>query len=541
MALRKAVRWSILVGVAVVIALVAVFAGVLVETGDEGSSDLEIYIGEQIRGTVNSYLKPQLEFTKPDYQYPKTVTIENVRITSRDPSRDGRVVDIIRIRRATLELGEIPEIGQPLLIERVRLEKPELRLLAIGPNDGSLIGFSDLLKESPEKADPATPSNSKLTDVLRIRLIQLVGGVISYDPRAPDGKVMELDNINTTLEIEPDESGWYGLRTKVMREPIFSATIDGRFNVNDAIAKISAVELKMELGEEANRTLPPDLQSIMDQYHIQGTLTLNASGEINFNDMMSSELNVEADLRDGLATFDNYRVKIDKFVLKSQMKNQAIKLDHFEVRAMKGVVFATGHLALTGEQQASIEFEAEAIDLSTLDRALVESELPKPDDKKEPSPLRGIVTAKFNLAAPLTAVMEKASGSGFVTLKDGRLVRVPVLQQLEAAVSAATDVFSKGKPSDQLHVEFKLEGDHALIQKLDMRTPSLAVRGGGTIGFDGKLDLSLNGGPLEKVQGLFGKIGEFTAKLTDELAKYRVTGTVEKPEFGIKVAPGLFN
>lgn len=580
MVMRKAIRWTVLGVASVVIALVLVFSGVLMETGDQGSSDLEVYIGEQIRSAVNDVLKPQLEFTKPDYQYPKTVTIENVRITASDPMRDGRSVDIIRIRRATLELSEIPSVGEPLRIERVTLDKPELRLVAMGTENASLIGFSDLLKKSStsDTVEPATPSTTKLTDVFRIRFIQLVGGVIEYDPRSESGKAMRLDNISTTLEVEPTDDGWYELRTNIQREPILSIGIEGRFNINDAIAKIKSLNVKMELGEGANKTMPPQMQSFVQEHQLRGTLDMNVSGEINFNDMTKSTATLDADLRKGFATFEKYRLPIDKMLVKAKLVGESIEMNHFEIRALDGVIFATGKLSLTGEQEASLDFEAENLDLSKLDAALATSTPPSSetaspsaaDDQSksasesnkdadndaakdakqkssetkpasQPSPLRGKLNAKFALAAPLAAITTEAAGQGSVTLRDGRLVRVPILKQLEFAVAKATDVFSSGKPSDHLHVEFKLVGDHAKIDKIDLRTPAMAMRGQGTVHFDGKLDLSLNGGPLEKVQNLFGKLGEFTSLITDKLAKYRVTGTVEKPEFGITIAPGLFD
>jgi hypothetical protein len=66
-----------------------------------------------------------------------------------------------------------------------------------------------------------------------------------------------------------------------------------------------------------------------------------------------------------------------------------------------------------------------------------------------------------------------------------------------------------------------------------------ALRGHGDIYFDTRMDMLFNAGPVEKIQSLLGKIGDFLGRITDEISAYTVTGTLAEPKVGVKVAPNL--
>ena len=70
---------------------------------------------------------------------------------------------------------------------------------------------------------------------------------------------------------------------------------------------------------------------------------------------------------------------------------------------------------------------------------------------------------------------------------------------------------------------------------MNFATDSVAARGRGTVGLDHTLDLTLNGGPLEKVQSKLGEFGKIIGAVTDSIASYRVTGTLENAGVSVEV------
>jgi hypothetical protein len=49
----------------------------------------------------------------------------------------------------------------------------------------------------------------------------------------------------------------------------------------------------------------------------------------------------------------------------------------------------------------------------------------------------------------------------------------------------------------------------------------------------------LNAGAVEKIESMLGSVGAFLGKMTDEVSAYTLTGTLDEPTVGIKVAPNL--
>src|SRR5437868_6081168 len=87
--------------------LVGVGIGVTVwYVGQKGTSPLERWIGAQLQKVATGYLNPTLSFNDLDYQYPSTVVLTNVKLTSADPANAGKTVDVLAVKKLTLELAE---------------------------------------------------------------------------------------------------------------------------------------------------------------------------------------------------------------------------------------------------------------------------------------------------------------------------------------------------------------------------------------------------------------------------------------------------
>jgi hypothetical protein len=61
------------------------------------------------------------------------------------------------------------------------------------------------------------------------------------------------------------------------------------------------------------------------------------------------------------------------------------------------------------------------------------------------------------------------------------------------------------------------------------------LRGHGDIYLDSRLDLVVEGGPVQKLENELGEVGDVLGEITETLIRARVTGTVGKPKIGIEV------
>jgi hypothetical protein len=61
------------------------------------------------------------------------------------------------------------------------------------------------------------------------------------------------------------------------------------------------------------------------------------------------------------------------------------------------------------------------------------------------------------------------------------------------------------------------------------------LRGHGDVSFDSRLDLAVDGGPVQKVENELGAVGDVLGEITETLLRARVTGTLGEPKVGIEV------
>jgi len=529
-------------------------------TGGEGSSALEQWIGSELRSVAAAHLNAELSFENPDYQYPLTIVVENIRLTVPDPAGAGEKVDIIRIGKATLTVAEIPETGKPLQIERVVLEQPQFSFVNISATDARLIGFSNLVKTSdqPPAAEPsiATPS-TKITDVFRIRLVHILNGTIHYDPRDSDKRAMMLDRINMALNVEPDEQGWYKLSTRIDRAPISELMVNGRFNLNDNIAEIAELSLAVELGGD-NQSLPPQMQRALADHDLRGKLTAKAKGTIKFDDWINAKIDLDVALNDGNVSFGDYRLNLPHVSLAAAMTDRKVIVHQLNANLLSGT------LAGSGEIQVEAPFYAEAkmrgdelrihqvlkaaaiVNANAKTNADTKGSAEAPPPVMEELPFRGIASFQVAARAPAGSITTQLSGTGHFSLREGRIINVPAINQFEDGLAGITGSKNiKGTlagANDSIDLQFNFKNDRMRIDKLDYRSAIVAARGKGEMLLDGfVLNLIVHGGPIEKLQSLLGPVGDLTALLTDRVAKYHITGPVSDPKVKAIIAEGVFD
>ena len=141
-----------------------------------------------IVGIANSYLVPQIAFDGLTYQAPGTVVLTGVRLTAPDGTR------ILEMDSMTVTLAQVPRIGEPIVIERIALGAPTIRLISTQLPDGSMgfAGLSPIVKGGLNKdVDATTPveveENFQLSRVLQLREIVITNGSFFYD--AGDGSL----------------------------------------------------------------------------------------------------------------------------------------------------------------------------------------------------------------------------------------------------------------------------------------------------------------------------------------------------------------
>jgi hypothetical protein len=124
---------------------------------------------------------------------------------------------------------------------------------------------------------------------------------------------------------------------------------------------------------------------------------------------------------------------------------------------------------------------------------------------------------------------------------------IPLVRVLGNTITRGANLLSgrggKGQQgSDRATVVFDLCGAGARCDQMTYVGALFAARGRGTVSFAQALDLVVNAGPLEKMQTVIGgRVGRVFGRVTDALANYRVTGTVQQPRMAVELVGGTVN
>ncbi len=149
------------------------------------------------------------------------------------------------------------------------------------------------------------------------------------------------------------------------------------------------------------------------------------------------------------------------------------------------------------------------------------------DQKREWVVGRGVLEVETVDEAPPRA-------RGVVDVHDSRLVYLPIIVDFVELLAAAA-LGMELPAADKAQLEFAVHDERVHVNKAEITSTVVALRGDGDVFYDGRLDLLVNAGALEKVQSKLGLVGDVFGVLSDKLVRYQVTGTVEEPE--LKVRP----
>ncbi len=488
------------------------------------------YVRRQVEAIAAAHLHPELKFDDFKYIYPGTVEIYNARLLADAPELPKRKLVILGADVITLTLAEVPKIGRPIVIERIAFDKPVLQLITDQPGGTEFYGFSKLVRDDDETPPAVRDEPVKLSDVFKLRHIVLTDGHIVYDTRADDAGPMVLDGVNTELRLsDDDDAGWHTLDLSFAREPVVALDGDGRINLDTMMLELAELTLDATVSREFDRTLPPQLQTLLRRYDVKGELAITLSGAVNLNDPEAGDVKLNANLTGAQMVIDKYIVPIDRLAASVTVAERVMRLDGLSLDALGGRTTGNGQMALAGDRAARFTIE---FDGPRLERTLVADEF-----GEQALPYAGRLDGQVRIEGPLAKFTTHAGGGGELRLTEARLVKLPIAQDVAEAGREALALQTADEPTHNhtARIDFVLAGDRVNITDMQARTGAIAVRGKGDVYFNSTLDLRLNGGPIEKVQSMLGAAGRILGAVTDALIAYKITGTLDEPKVRVKV------
>jgi hypothetical protein len=464
--------------------------------------------------------------------------LDHLTLSSPDPASPGHSVTILAVKQARLELAEIPRRGAPIRFSEVILDSPEIHALAATPGGASLVGFSNLVKDSADSRKPgaAAPAPLKLSDILLIRHVAIINGTASYDPRMPDTPPIWLDAINAGLDLTPAGTssgpGLYTIATTISRKPAFDLAVQGQMDIDTLTLELAKLELTLDLQEKNAHFLPPELQKLLQTFEITGLLRVTAAGSLPLADWRQLALRSTGELTAARVAAGPHQLAVDAWNWDAQVGRGGVLIRQSDAHLLGGELHVAGTIPLGGADPARLQLNVGGIQIQQILRATHPGEVPQ---------YAGNLDAAITFSAPPTRWNQQATGGGTISLRQGRIDNIPVLGNIFTDVGNLMKHPLGGGThalTDTAEASFTFAGDGLRFDRFAGTAGALALRGGGTLGFDQRLDLRLNGGPMEGLQNSLGAVGAVWASMSDAMAGYRVGGTLEDPKVSMEIGGG---
>jgi uncharacterized protein involved in outer membrane biogenesis len=510
---RKLVLYP-LIGVLVIAAGVV---GLWCWLGVPGPSPLKQWIGSQVKSIANSYLNPRLDFDNLDYQSPYSVTLTKFRLSVDDPDNAGKTLDVIYVEKLRLELAEIPSEGKPIRIKEMILDHPKINAIS-ARRDGKFMGFSNMLRDTTQAGTQPAQESSRLSDVFQITLLQIIDGQMVYESRGSGQPPMILDAINSRLDVQKDQQGWYKLAATLDRKPVLALNAKGRLDLDHMVLAMDAVQLDIELGEKQYSTLPASLQQMLREHEVTGALKLTASGQLPLGDPVLGDLTATLSMDSAHFVAGEYKGEAHNLKANLLLKDRHAVLDRLDADTLRGKVHLDVNVGLISPFDGRIQLTARDIRLQDTLRAA--------GGGTGPTKYKGIMDADILLTGPMDKILTQSGGSGWVKLHNGRLVGLRIMSGIGEALSQKIKSipFIGGQTqsypdTDTADLEFQFMGDKVHFTKIDAQTSTFAITGHGDAWFDKRLALMLNGGQPDKLRAATSGGGGSGNQVVDALGK----------------------
>jgi AsmA protein len=411
----------------------------------------------------------------------------------------------------------------PLLSGKVEVEEITLRqpVITVIKNQKGVLNVATIgrkgvpVPEKPSRAPiPSTEGPLKILALLAVDRVSIDGGKLTYRDlsaaKPTEYVLQDMEVLLQSVRLGQTPSLHFGSLVQPFNLPV---KLDGTFGPLKETMDIDAINFQLGVGKTdftitgsaAGNDATVNISSpLVSTANLPVTLSLNKPVEIK-------NLQIVADVKGQEAKLSSLSFQL----FDGQVKGQGKMIAGSEVPPFKGTVAIQG-LQLGSALKAVAETPVSVSGTAGADLSLQGRGFSMPD---------------------LTKALE---GSGHLAVKDGKIEGVNLLQEVVSALKVAGISVGDAKATAFSTIETDLAIKQGVInvQRLLMDSHDFQATGGGTIGFDQRLNLVVN---LNLSQDISQKIAAASPVVKIALKDGRlnlpltITGTAQAPSYGVDV------
>ena len=419
---------------------------------------------------------------------------------------------------SSLDVGVklMPLLSRSVEVEEITLHNPVITVIKNknGVLNAATIGRKGVpVPEKPSRAPIPSPEGPlKILALLAVDRVSIDGGKLTYRDLSAanpvDYVVQDLEFLLREVRLGQTPHLHVAALVQPFKVPM---TLDGTFGPLKESMDIDAINFQLAIGKT------------------DFTITGSAAGNDATLNISSSVINT-ANLPLPLPL--KQPVELKDFTIVADVKGQEAKLTALAFQLFDGQVKGQGKM-IAGSEVPPFKgaVTIQGLQLGPALAAVAETPLSVSGTAGADLSLQG---RGFSMP-DLTKALE---GSGHVAIKDGKIEGVNILQEVVAALNVVGMTLGEAKATAFSTIETDLMIKQGMInvQRLLMDSHDFQATGGGTIGFDQRLNLLVNLNLSQEVsQKLAGASPVVRVALKDGRLSLplTVTGTAHAPSYGV--------
>jgi AsmA protein len=422
---------------------------------------------------------------------------------------------------ASLTSLDIGVTLMPLLSGKVEVEEITLRnpVVTVIKNKSGVLNVSTIGRtgvaapKTPSRAPiPSTEGPLKILALLAVDQVSLAGGILTYRDqsasKATEYVMQDLEILLQGVRLGQSPTLHVGMLVQPLNLPV---KLDGTFGPVKESTDLDAINLRLALGKT--------------DFTITGkTVGRNASLNISAPVINTANLPIALPLQKP--------VEVKDLRITAEIQGQDVQLQDLSFQLFDGQVAAEGKLTSGSETTPFTgKMMIQQMQLGPALNALATTQVS----------ISGTAGATLNVQGrgfSMPDLTKSLEGTGHVAVKDGKIEGVNLLEEVISILNVSGIALDHVKATafSTIETDLAVKEGTLYVQRLLMDSRDFQATGGGTIGFDQKLNLVVN---LNLSQELSQKIARSSpaAKLAMKEGRVSlplvITGTAQAPSYGL--------
>ena len=458
----------------------------------------------------------------------RKVQLKDIRLTIW-PRIGARVADLVVLDDPAFDSSPFAsltslDIGvklMPLLSGKVEVEEITLRdpVITVIKNKSGVLNVSTIgrtgveLPKTPSRAPiPSTEGPLKILALLAVDRVSIAGGKLTYRdlsaPKPTEYILQDMELLLQSVRLGQSPSLHVGMLVQPLNLPV---KLDGTFGPLKESKDIDAINLQLALGKT--------------DFTITGkTAGQNASLSISAPVIHTADLPIDLPFQKP--------VDIKNLHITAQVQGQDLLLQNLSFQLFEGQVAAEGQ-GTSGSETPPFtgKITLQGMQLAPALNAMATTQVS----------ISGTAGADLGVQGrglSMPDLTKSLEGTGHVAVKDGKIEGVNLLQEAISILKVTGISLDNAKATvfSTIETDLAIKQGTIHVQRLLMDSHDFQATGGGTIGFDQMLNLTVN---LNLSQDLSRKIAGSSPAANLAMKEGRlslplvITGTAQAPLYGL--------